>query len=58
MRRDVEEVLEILVCCAKQRPHRAGAFVDILRLPFTSVVAQKRAVKTRVCVLHQLDLDM
>lgn len=54
---DVEEVLEVLVSAAKQGPHRAGAFVDVPRLPLTSVVAQEGAVKTRVRVLHQLDLD-
>lgn len=57
VRGDVEEVLEVLVSCAKQRPHGAGAFVEVLCLPFVSVVAQKRAIKTRVRVLHQLDLD-
>lgn len=54
---DVEEVLEVLVSAAKQRPHRAGAFVDVPCLPLASVVTQEGAVKTRVCVLHQLDLD-
>lgn len=54
---DVEEVLEVLVSRPKQGPHGAGAFVNVPRLPLTSVVAQKRAVKTRVRVLHQLDLD-
>lgn len=54
---DVEEVLEVLVSCAKQRPDRAGAFVDVLCLPLTGVITQKCAIKTRVCVLHQLDLD-
>lgn len=54
---DVEEVLEVLVSTSKQGPHRAGAFVDVLRLPLASVVTQEGAVKTRVSVLHQLDLD-
>lgn len=57
MARDIEEVLEVLVSCAKQGPDRAGAFVDVFRLPLASVVAQKCAIKTRVRVLHQLDLD-
>lgn len=54
---DVEEVLEVLVSCAEQGPDRAGAFEDVPHLPLVSVVTQKRAVKTRVCMLHQLDLD-
>lgn len=54
---DIEEVLEVLVSAAKQRPDRAGAFVDVPHLPLTSVVTQEGAVKTRVCMLHQLDLD-
>lgn len=54
---DVEEILEVLVSATKQRPHRAGAFVDVSRLSLTSVVTKKGAVKTRVGVLHQLDLD-
>lgn len=35
---DVEEILEVLVSTTKQGPHRAGAFVDVSRLPLTSVV--------------------
>ncbi len=54
---DVEEVLKVLVSTAKQGPDRAGAFVDVLRLPLASVVTQEGAVKTRVRMLHQLDLD-
>lgn len=54
---DVEEVLEVLVSTSKQGPHRAGAFVDVLSFPLASVVTQEGAVKTRVSVLHQLDLD-
>lgn len=54
---DVEEVLEVLVSVAKQGPHRAGAFVDVPHLPLASIVTQEGPVKTRVCVLHQLDLD-
>lgn len=54
---DVEEILEVLVSTAKQGPHRAGTFVDVPRLPLTSVVTQEGAIKTRVRVLHQLDLD-
>ena len=54
---DVEEVLKVLVSVAKQRPHGAGAFVDVLRLPLSSVVTQEGAVKTRVRMLHQLDLN-
>lgn len=54
---DVEEILEVLVPRAEQGPHRAGAFVDVSRLPLVSVVTQKGAVKTRVRMLHQLDLD-
>lgn len=54
---DVEEVLEVLVSTSKQGPHRTGAFVDVLSLPLTSVVTQEGAVKTRVSVLHQLDLN-
>lgn len=54
---DVKKVLEVLVSAAKQGPHRAGAFVDVPCLPLAGVVAQEGAVKTRVCVLHQLDLD-
>lgn len=54
---DVEEVLEVLVSIAKQGPDGAGAFVDIPRLPLTSVVAQEGSVQTRVCMLHQLDLN-
>lgn len=46
MARDVEEVLEVFVSRSQQGPHRAGAFVDVLCLPLTSVVAQERAVKT------------
>lgn len=57
MAEDIEEVLEVLVSSTQQGPHRAGALVDVLRLPLASIVAQKRAVKTRVRVLHQLDLD-
>lgn len=53
---DVEEVLEVLVSCAQQRPHRASTFVDVSRLPLTTVVTQERAVETRVRMLHQLDL--
>lgn len=53
---NVEEVLEVLVPRAEQRPHRAGALVDVLCFSLSSVVAQKRAVETRVRVLHQLDL--
>lgn len=56
MTRDVEEVLEVLVPCAKQGPDRTGAFVDVSCLPLSSVVTQEGAIKTRVCVLHQLDL--
>lgn len=54
---DVEEVLKVLVSVAKQRPHRAGAFVDVPRLPLATVVTQEGAVKTRVRMLHQLDLN-
>lgn len=54
---DVKKVLEVLVSAAEQGPHRAGAFVDVPRLPLAGVVAQEGAIKTRVCVLHQLDLD-
>lgn len=49
---DVEEILEVLVPAAEQGPNRAGALVDVPRLPLTSVVAQEGAVKTRVRVLH------
>lgn len=58
VRRDVEEILEVLVSGAEQGPHGAGAFVDVPLLPLASVVTQKRAVKTRVCMLDQLDLHM
>lgn len=54
---DVEEVLEVLVSTAKQRPDGAGALVDVPCLPLASVVTQEGAIKTRVCMLHQLDLD-
>lgn len=54
---DVEEVLKVLVSAAKQGPDRAGAFVDVPCLPLASVVTQEGAVKTRVRMLHQLDLD-
>lgn len=53
---DVEEVLEVLVAAAEQRPRRAGAFVKVLGLPLPSVVAQEGAIEARVSVLHQLDL--
>lgn len=49
---DVEEILEVLVSTTKQGPHRAGAFVDVSRLPLASVVTQEGAIKTRVRVLH------
>lgn len=49
---DVEEILEVLVSTTKQGPHRAGAFVDVSRLPLTSIVTQEGAIKTRVRVLH------
>lgn len=55
---DVEEVLEVLVSTAEQGPYRAGAFVDVLCLPLTSIVTQEGAIKTRVCVLHQFDLNV
>lgn len=54
---DVEEILEVLVSTTKQGPHRTGTFVDVSRLPLTSIVTQKGAIKTRVRVLHQLDLN-
>lgn len=54
---DVEEILEVLVSTTKQGPHRTGTFVDASRLPLTSVVTQEGAIKTRVRVLHQLDLN-
>lgn len=43
---DVEEILEVLVSATKQGPHRAGAFVDVSRLPLTSIVTQEGAIKT------------
>lgn len=55
---DVEKVLKVLVSHPKQRPHRAGAFINVPCFPLTSVVAQKGAVKTGVRVLHQLDLEI
>jgi len=54
---DVEEVLEVLVSVAKQRPHGAGALIDVPHLPLASIVTQEGPVKTRVRVLHQLDLN-
>lgn len=54
---DVEEILEVLVSATKQGPHRTGTLVDVPRLPLTSVVTQEGAVKTRIRVLHQLDLS-
>ena len=54
---DVEEVLKVLVSTAEQRPDGAGAFVDVPCLSLTSVVTQEGAIKTRVRMLHQLDLD-
>lgn len=41
---DVEEVLEVLVTAAKQGPHGAGTFVEVLRFPLTRVVTQEGAV--------------
>ncbi len=54
---DVEKVLEVLVSAAKQGPDGAGALVDVPCLSLACVVTQEGAVKTRVRMLHQLDLD-
>ncbi len=55
---DVEEVLEVLVAVAQERPGGAGAFIDVTGLALFRVIAQEGAVQTGVRVLNQLHLEI
>ena len=52
----VEKVLEVLVASAEQGPDGAGALEDVAGLSLPAVVAQERAIETRVRVLDQFHL--
>lgn len=54
---DIEKVLEVLVSGAQKRPDGACAFINVTSVSLFRVIAQERAVETRVCVLNQLHLQ-
>lgn len=54
---DVEKVLKVLVAGTEQGPDRACPLVDVARFSLSGVITQECSIQTRVCVLHQLNLQ-